>query len=507
MALRSLPGDGDGAPESADREIPNGDPRLAHGVLSTLDVIAVSVTLIAPGMTMLLNLPGIAAVAGGSTPLAFLIGGAACLALAFVVVGFTRRMATAGYAYTYVSRTLGKSAGFVAGWLYGFCMLCAIPMAMAAAAFLLTDLLHLSTHWWFPLFVAGMALLVALSVARIRIATRLLLVVGTAVVIIILIVNIAVTAKGGAHGNTLQPFTFAHTNRGGFSGVFYGIILAVSSFLGFETAADFGEETSMPRRSVPTAVIVSVLFAIVLYLWTAYTLTIGFGVSAGTVFGADPFALKTIADEYLGHGFGTLVEVGGVLSAFFLCVGCMTAGTRTLHAMSREGALPAWLGRINSRSRTPANASVSLAAVATVLAAAVGFGLGSDNLGGQPTTVYYFFATLGTLCIVMVFIGLCVGSVIFFRRTRPRYNLFLHAVIPVIGVAIFCAALYGSVYPSPVYPINLTPYLAHIWLMIGIIVVAVLRNRRPGTVRRIGSIVGEEGPDLPRERVPWWLTR
>ena len=64
--------------------------------------------VLAPGMAMLLNVSGVAAVSGGSTPLAFLLGGIACLALAFVVIGFTRRMASAGYAYTYASRSLGK---------------------------------------------------------------------------------------------------------------------------------------------------------------------------------------------------------------------------------------------------------------------------------------------------------------------------------------------------------------------------------------------------------------
>ena len=66
-------------------------------------------------MAMLLNVSGVAAVRGGSTPLAFLLGGVACLALAFVVIGFTRRMASAGYAYTYASRSLGTGAGFMAG--------------------------------------------------------------------------------------------------------------------------------------------------------------------------------------------------------------------------------------------------------------------------------------------------------------------------------------------------------------------------------------------------------
>lgn len=487
-------------------EISPADTNLARGVLSTRDAITVSVTVLAPGMTMLLNVPGVAAVAGGSTPLAFLIGGIACLALAFVVVGFTRRMASAGYAYTYVSRTLGKSAGFVAGWLYGFCMLCAVPMTMAAVAFLLCDLLHVPMHWWFPIFVAGMVLLVVLSVARIQITTRVQLIVGLATVTVLLIVNVAVTVKGGAHGNTLQPFTFSHTERGGFSGVFYGVILGVSSYIGFETAADFGEETATPRRAVPRAVIASVLIAIVLYLWTTYSLTIGFGVSEVGTFGADPFALKTIADSYLSSTFGTLVEVGALLSAFFICVGCVTAGTRTIYAMSREGALPQWLGVINSRSKTPVNATVTSAVLATVLAAAVGFGFDSDDLGGQPITVYYFFATLGTLAIVIVYIGLCVGGAVFFRKTHPRYNPLVHAGVPAVGVVIFCGALYGSVYPAPVYPLNLTPYIAHTWLMAGIIVVAVLRNRRPATVRRIGSIVGEEG-DLAPVRVPWWLNR
>jgi amino acid transporter len=452
-------------------------------------------------MAMLLNVPGVAAVAGGSTPLAFLIGGIACLALAVVVVGFARRMASAGYAYTYVSRTLGKSTGFVVGWLYAFGFLCFVPTTMAAVSFLLCDLLRIPLHWWFPLFVAGMALQVAMSIARVQVATRLQLIIGLATVIVILTVNVVVTAKGGAHGNTLQPFTFGHTEKGGISGIFYGIILGVTSYIGFETAADFGEETARPRRSIPIAVIVSVVFAIVFYLWTTYSLSIGFGVSAGSTFGADPFALKTIANTYVGGIFGTLVEVGALLSAFIVCVACATAGTRTLYAMGREGALPQWLGVIHNRFQTPVNATLTLAVAATVLAAVVGFGLGTDNLGGQPTTIYYFFATLGTLPVIIVYIILCVGGAVFFRRTHPRYNVLVHLGIPVVGIVIFGAALYGSVYPVPPHPLNLTAYIALAWLLAGVLVVGILRAKRPATVQRIGSIIGEEGAELAPEPV------
>jgi amino acid transporter len=472
---------------------PQGEQRLAKGALSTLDAVVISVSVLAPGMAMFLNVPGVAAVAGGSTPLAFLLGGIACLALALVVIGFTRRMAAAGYAYTYASRSLGKSAGFMAGWLYAFGLICFVPMTMAGVAYLATDLLKLSSGWWFPIFLVGMVLLVVLSIIRIKVTTRVQLVIGVLTVALIVIVDLVVTAKGGAHGNSLQPFSFGHTNKGGFSGVFYGIILGITSYIGFETAADFGEETANPRRAIPIAVLASVGFAILFYLWTTYSLTIGFG--DGAKFGSDPSALKTIADKFVGGPVPQLLEVGAMLSAFVVCVGCATAGTRTLFAMGREGVLPSWLGQTHPTFRTPANATLAVAGVSTVLAAFVGFVMGQDALGGQPITVYYFFATLGTLPVIVVYIGLCLGGAVFFKQTQRSYNPLLHLVVPVVGALLFAAALYGSIYPTPPHPLNYTPYITLIWIILGLVVLSMLRSRKPEAVQRIGSILGEEGGD------------
>jgi amino acid transporter len=475
------------------------EQRLDKGALSTLDAIVISVPVLAPGMAMFLNVPGVAAVAGGSTPLAFLLGGIACLALALVVIGFTRRMAAAGYAYTYASRSLGKSAGFMAGWLYAFGLICFVPMTMAGVAYLAVDLLKLDSGWWFPVFLVGMALLVVLSIIKIKVTTKVQLVIGILTVALIVIVDLVVTAKGGAHGNSVQPFSFGHTNKGGFSGVFYGIILGITSYIGFETAADFGEETANPRRAIPIAVLASVGFAILFYLWTTYSLTIGFG--DGAKFGSDPSALKTIADKFVGGPVPQLLEIGAMLSAFVVCVGCATAGTRTLFAMGREGVLPSWLGRTHPTYKTPANATLAVAGVSTVLAAFVGFVMGQDALGGQPITVYYFFATLGTLPVIVVYIGLCLGGAVFFKQTHKNYNPLIHLLIPLVGAVLFAAALYGSIYPTPPHPLNYTPYITLIWIVIGLGVLAMLRSNRPDAVQRIGSILGEEGGEDDLDQV------
>jgi amino acid transporter len=468
---------------------------LAKGSLRTIDAIAISISVLSPAMAMQLNTGGVAAVAGGSTPLAFLLGGVACLALAVVVIGFTRQMASAGYAYTYASRSLGQRPGFVAGWLYAFGLACFVPMTMAGVGALTADLLHLDAGWWFVFFLIGMALLILLSAIQIRVTTKLQLLVGLVTVALFVIIDVVITAKGGAHGQALGSLTFSHTTSGGFHGVFYGLILGVTSYIGFETAADFGEETANPRKSIPIAVMAAIGFAIVFYVWTTYATTIGYGVPE---LAKDPSAWVSggfagVADIYLNSTFGTLVELGAMLSAFIVCVACATGCSRTLFAMSREGVLPAFLSKTSERSKSPLNATLVVAAASTVVAAIVGYGFPSDALGGAAFTVYALMATIGTLCVILVYMGLCVGGIVFFRKTVANFNPITHGIVPLVGFVIFGAALYGSIYPRPPAPLNWAAYVTIIWLVAGIAAVLYLASAKPAAIARIGSILGEEG--------------
>src|SRR5487761_1316367 len=462
-----------------------GQNELAHGTLRVWDAIAISVSVLAPGMAMLLNTSGVAFAAGGST------------ALAFVVIGFTRRMASAGYAYTYASRSLGKTTGFVTGWLYFFGMVCFVPMTMSGAAYLATNLLGISTSWWIAFFFLGMALFILLSVIKIKVTTRTQLVIGIVTVALIVVVDLVTTAKGGSHGQAPGAFTFGHTLKGGFSGVFYGIIFGVTSYIGFETSADFGEETANPRRYIPIAVIAATLFAVIFYLWPTYSIAIGYGVKNGAAWAADPTALKTTATSFVGSWLGTLVEIGGMCSAFIVSVACATAGARTLFAMGREGVLPRRLGQTHPRLKTPVNATIAVAAVSVVMALLIGLVFADKVFGAtyQPFSNYYFWATVGTLVIIVVYIMLCFGGIVFFARTRDsrRWNPLVHVLVPLIGAVVFGAAIYGSVHPTPTGILKWTPYVALAWLAVGVIVVSWLRARRPEAVERIGSILGEEG--------------
>src|SRR5262249_57426955 len=118
-------------------------------------------------------------------------------------------------------------------------------------------------------------------------------------------------------------------------------------------------------------------------------------------------------------------------AAFIVCVACATAGARTLFAMGREGVLPAAFGRTHERFKTPVNATIAVTVVATVMALLIGYPL-SDSTFGQPFSNYYFWATAGTLLIIVVYIMLCLGGIAFFAKTRDtrRWNPVMHVLVP-----------------------------------------------------------------------------
>lgn len=466
---------------------------LKGGTLSTVDAVAMAVAVLSPAMAMAYNTSFAASAAGGSTPLAFLLGGIACLTLAFVVIGFTRRMASAGYAYTYASRTLGRGAGFLTGWAYFFGFFCFVPMTMAGVGGFTSDLIKSETGVninWFIIFLVGMALLVFLAVYDIKLNARTQLIVGVVTVAVIVALDLILSAKGGSQGHTLAPFTFSHTLRGGFSGVFYGIIFGVLSYIGFETSAVLGEETRNPRRAIPLSVVIAVTFAIVFYVWTTYNIAIGVGVNHGAAWANDPTVLSTLATRFSGHLLSVLIAIAAILSAFVVCLACATASTRTMFAMGREGTLPAWLGATHPRLKTPVNATFVVALLATVGAVLVGFVF---DYGGGPFTVFGLFAAYGGLLVIAVYVALCLSGVVWFRRTAQSHNLLVHGLVPAIGAVIFALGIYGSVWPVPPMPYRTVPYVDLVWVLIGVGVLAWLRSRRPESVEKIGSILGEEG--------------
>ena len=74
-------------------------------------------------------------------------------------------------------------------------------------------------------------------------------------------------------------------------------------FVGFETAANLAEETAEPKKSIPKAVLLSVVVVSVFYIIAAYVEVAGFGfdmavITSPDVAGAPLFALGAPGGEF-----------------------------------------------------------------------------------------------------------------------------------------------------------------------------------------------------------------
>eukprot|EP01035_Chromulina_nebulosa_P068440 gene68440-93785_t len=87
----------------------------------------------------------------------------------------------------------------------------------------------------------------------------------------------------------------------GWSGIGLALVFTVLSFAGFESATTLAEETRNPLRAIPLAVLGTVLFAGIFYVFAAYAEVVGYGAEGNAILCETVHPLSTLA-EHLGLG-------------------------------------------------------------------------------------------------------------------------------------------------------------------------------------------------------------
>src|ERR671929_1101809 len=252
---------------------------LRHGILNVADALAQSVALLSLALGVAFASSAAAGEAGIAAPFAYVLAGIGSLCLASVIIRFTRRMASAGGLYTYISRGLNPSAGFLGGWLYGGAFAVGISFVLVIGSFFMSVAMsaHTGIHWhWYAWFFILLGALALLAFLDIRISTRLQLVAAAVGVIAIVVLAIVILAKGGDSGISIQPLNPARASTTG--NLFLAVVLAFTGFIGFEAAAVLGEEASDPLRQIPRAILTAVSLALVYYVFVTWAMAKGDGV-------------------------------------------------------------------------------------------------------------------------------------------------------------------------------------------------------------------------------------
>jgi amino acid transporter len=144
--------------------------------------------------------------------------------------------------------------------------------------------------------------------------------------------------------------------------------------------------------------------------------------------------------------------------------------------MGRTGVLPKKLSTIHHKHKIPSVALNVQTTSTLVLTLGTGFLFG-------PFMASQLIAEILTLSIIMVYILGNIALVRFYRREYPgEFSFWLHGVFPIVSSLFLVVALIGSIFPVPSYPLNLTPYIVLVWIIIGFAVLIYLRRKRPETI-------------------------
>lgn len=444
---------------------------LRRDALSPMETLAQSVGTIAPTTTPVATIPLVCALAGEGTWLAYALATVAILLVALCVSKFAKHSASPGSLYSYASTTLPPWLGATAAWSL-------LLAYVATGASVIGGFYHYgnlllrdaAAHPFSAvlLSIAVTAISTWIAYRDVKISARLMLWIEGASVSLIFIVVVLLLIKHGPHLDWEQLHLHGMTG----SGLRLGLVMALFSFVGFESATTMGSEARDPLRTIPRAVIQSAILTGAFFTVCAYAEVLGFR-GTGQNLGSSQSAMHVLARVAGIPIFGLAIDLGALISLFAGTLACVTAAARVLMLMAHNGLVPAALSVTHKRNETPGRA-VLASGLAAVVPVAVLAAIGASGLD-----VYGWMGSLATYGFIVTYALVCLALPRYLRGVaalRPNAR-----IISWLACGAMILALIGNLYPVPEGPYGKLPYIFLAYLMAGLLWFAI-RGRGPSPV-------------------------
>jgi len=459
--------------------------QLHREALGLRDVIFQGITHIAPAINIVFTLPVIALAAGATMPISLLLATIVCFFIANTVAQFSRYVPSSGGYYTFASRGLGPRFGFMTTWSYLIYDILGPAGAVGFLGFVMSGFLQSGTGInipWYILSIATAIIVWILTYFGIRLSTRTTAILGGLEMLIMLALGVTFLLNPGPGSTWAAPLQPAQAPTG-LGGVLGGMVFAILALSGFEAPAPLAEETKLPNRLIYRAIFISLLIVGIFYIFMAYASAIGWGTGNMAAFAnASTNPYYTLAQKFWGIGW-VLVLFAIINSTLAVGIACTNAATRVMYTMSQAGTLPSALGKIHPVHKTP-----YIAVHVEQIFQIVSFGLVGIIFGASQ--IFGFLGTITTLAVIVLYIMANIALTAFVRREHPEdFNILRHVIVPLVGTVLLIPVLYVTVYPVPAYPINLTPYIFIVLMVIGFVVMLIIAARRPEALDQESSML------------------
>src|SRR5205085_4398268 len=339
---------------------------------------------------------------------------------------------------TFVSRGMGESWGAIAGWSLIIAYVFTGSAVLAGAAnyaMVLAGGLGSAGRSRFlvaAFMIAAVTGAWAIAYKDVKLSTRSMLIVEFTSVGLILWLALAHLSKARMIWDREQWRLLAATP----AGIRQGMVLAVFSYVGFESATALGDEASNPLRTIPRSVLLSVVAVGAMFIFMSYVLVAAFHGQAIALneSNAPLSALAQLAGE---PGFGYAIAIGAVISFFACALASINAGARVMFSMAAHGLFHAAIAKAHKTHATP---HVALALTA-VLALSAPLALVAK--GSTPEEAFGYLGSIATFGFLLAYELVCVAAPIFLRREKQLTSA--RMLTAVITIGLLALAFVGCV--------------------------------------------------------------
>jgi len=149
----------------------------------------------------------------------------------------------------------------------------------------------------------------------------------------------------------------------GIGGVFSGAALIFFAFLGFEDIVNVAEETKSPRKTVPKAVILSLIISTLFYVLVSLSVV---SMSDWNMLSKSEAPLAYALQERFGLDVSNVMSLIALFATGGTALVFAIAGSRMIYGLSEAGEIPKIFSRVNSKTRTPHLAILAAAVISII---------------------------------------------------------------------------------------------------------------------------------------------